>query len=244
MTGRTLSGRRVLVVGASSGIGSATAVAAAKAGATVVIAARRLERLTTLAGSVAGQLFPVRCDVRNADDCRRLVEQTVSVAGGLDDVVYAAAVSDMAAVKETSADEWRRILDTNVVGFSLVFAAAEAHLRQATGSLIVLSSISVLRPKPGLVPYAASKAAVHKLVEGMRTENPDISFTIVTIGPTAGGEMSRGFDPQLAAEFTDQWVREAFLARGQMTAEDVGDRIVECLGYPMRTEELVLLPRP
>ena len=70
----------------------------------------------------------------------------------------------------------------------------------------------------------------------MRTENPDISFTIVTIGPTAGGEMSRGFDPQLAAEFTDQWVREAFLARGQMTAEDVGDRIVECLGYPMRTE--------
>ena len=125
-----------------------------KAGATVVIAARRLERLTTLAGSVAGQLFPVRCDVRNADDCRRLVQQNVSVAGGLDDVVYAAAVSDMAAVKETSADEWRRILDTNVVGFSLVFAAAEAHLRQATGSLIVLSSISVLRPKPGLVPYA------------------------------------------------------------------------------------------
>ncbi len=244
MTRRTLSGRRVLVVGASSGIGRATAVAAANAGATVVIAARRLERLTTLAGSAAGQFFPVRCDVRDADDCRRLVEQAVAVAGGLDDVVYAAAVSDMAPVKATSADEWRRILDTNVVGFALVFAAAEAHLRLAAGSLIVLSSISVLRPKPGLVPYAASKAAVHKLVEGMRTENPDISFTIVTIGPTAGGEMSRGFDPQLAAEFTDQWVREAFLAPGQMTAEDVGSRIVECLGHPMRTEELVLLPRP
>ncbi len=241
---RTMSGRRVLVVGASSGIGSATAVAAAKAGATVVIAGRRFERLITLADSWPGQLFPIRCDVRDSDDCRRLVEGAVSSAGGLDDVVYAAAVSDMATVKGTSADEWRRILDTNVVGFSLVFAAAEEHLLAASGSVIVLSSISVLRPKPGLVPYAASKAAVHKLVEGMRTENPDIGFTIVTIGPTAGGEMSRGFDPQLAAEFTEQWIREAFLARGQMTAEDVGARIVECLESPMRTEELVLLPRP
>ena len=241
---RTMSGRRVLVVGASSGIGSATAVAAAKAGATVVIAGRRFERLSTLADSWPGQLFPIRCDVRDSDDCRRLVEGAVSSAGGLDDVVYAAAVSDMATVKGTSAEEWRRILETNVIGFSLVFAAAEEHLLAGSGSVIVLSSISVLRPKPGLVPYAASKAAVHKLVEGMRTENPDIGFTIVTIGPTAGGEMSRGFDPQLAAEFTEQWIREAFLARGQMTAEDVGTRIVECLESPMRTEELVLLPRP
>jgi len=244
MTARSLSGRRILVVGASSGIGAATAVAAAKSGATVVIAARRLERLTALAESCEGRLLPVRCDVRDPDDCRLVVERAVSDAGGLDDVVYAAAVSDLVLVKGTSAEEWHRILETNVVGFSLVFGAAERHLAAAEGSMIVLSSISVLRPKPGLVPYAASKAAVHKLVEGMRTENPDINFTIVTIGPTAGGEMSRGFDPVLAGELTAQWVREGFLARGQMTSEDVGERIVECLEAPMRTEDLVLLPRP
>jgi NAD(P)-dependent dehydrogenase (short-subunit alcohol dehydrogenase family) len=237
-------GQRLLVVGASSGVGAATAIAAAGGGASVILAARRVGRLEAVAAQCDSRAVAVECDVRQPEDCKTVVDKAVATLGGLDAVVYSAGVSDLAAVVDTPAEEWYRILETNVVGAALVFAAASGHLQQSRGSMIVISSISVLRPKPGLVPYAASKAALQKLIEGLRSEHPDISFTVVTIGPTAGGEFGRGFDPTLAAALTEQWKQQGYLAPGQMPAHEVARRILDCVTASSRTEELVLLPRP
>jgi NADP-dependent 3-hydroxy acid dehydrogenase YdfG len=239
-----MAGRRVVVVGASSGIGEATARRAADAGAKVVVAARRTERLKALCDPGRDAVTAVHCDVTDPNDCTAVVSAAVMAMGGIDDIVYAAGVSDLALVKDTPQSEWLRILKTNVIGLALVFAAAHEHLVSSRGHMLVISSISVLRPKPGLVPYGASKAAVHKLVEGLRTENPKIAFTIVTIGPTGQGEFGSNFDPLLSAELRQQWKDGGFLAPGQMAADEVADRIVDCLAAPMRIEELVLLPDP
>jgi NADP-dependent 3-hydroxy acid dehydrogenase YdfG len=238
------SAPRVLVVGASSGVGRAVALALGRAGVRVMGSARRRERLATLCAEGEGNVTVVVGDVRREESCQEVVAAAVDALGGVDVVVYAAGVSNLALVCDTSYDEWQRIFETNVVGAGRIFASACDQLVANRGQMLFLSSISVQRPKPGLVPYAASKAALHKLVEGLRTERPEIAFTMFTIGPTAGGEFASGFDPVLADRLTQVWKSGGFLAPGQMSADDVADRVLQCLMAPMRTEDVVLLPKP
>jgi NAD(P)-dependent dehydrogenase (short-subunit alcohol dehydrogenase family) len=236
--------RRALVVGASSGIGRGVALALARSGARVVAVARRADRLAELAEAGGGRIFPLAGDVRGEEACASMVAAALAELGGLDDLVYAAGVSDMALVTDTGHGEWRRILETNVIGAGRVFAHAAAELTANRGQFLVMSSLSEARPKPGLVAYAASKAALRKLIEGVRSENPEVACTIVSIGPTAGTEFGRAFEPAVAETLKAKWVAGGFLAPGQMTIDDVAARIVECLEAPMRTDDLVLAPRP
>jgi len=83
-----------------------------------------------------------------------------------------------------------------------------------------------------------------QLIEGLRSEYPEVTFTVVSIGPTSGGEFGRGFDPELAAVLTETWKQQGFLAAGQMSKHAVARRILGCITDPTRTEEVVLLPRP
>ena len=240
---------RVLVVGASSGVGQATVVALARAGSPVTAMARRGDRLRALGEQVRADpsSHPIAVftgDARREDDCRVGVHTAISAMGDLDAIVYATGVSDMAAIVNTSVGEWQRIMETNVIGAARVFAHPQPNLSANPGQMVFLSSASVVRPKPGLVPYAASKAALHKLVEGLRSEAPEVAFTMITIGPTSGTEFAEAFDPQVARGFMDAWRAGGFLAPGQMTSEDVAERIVQCLVAPMRTEDMFLLPHP
>ena len=231
---------RTLVVGASSGVGRAIALALAAAGAKVVASARRADRLSELGPDI----ITIAGDVRSDDACGEMVATAIGRLGGLDAVVYAAGVSDMALVKDTSFDEWARILETNVIGAARVFVHARAALSASLGQMLALSSLSEARPKPGLVAYAASKAALTKLIEGLRAENPEIAFTVVAIGPTGPSEFGRGFDLQVMEEMRAVWIAGGYLAPGRMSSDDVAARVVECLVSPVRTDELVLVPRP
>jgi NAD(P)-dependent dehydrogenase (short-subunit alcohol dehydrogenase family) len=246
MTGalRSLDGCRLIVVGASSGIGRAIAVSSSAAGARAVLSARRADRLAEVVELCGSDAVAHPCDVRDEAACDQLVATATATLGGVDAVVYTAAVSDMALVADTSAEEWHRIFETNVVGAAMVFRAASRQLRATRGRFVVISSISVQRPKPGLVPYAASKAALESLIVGMRTEEPDVDFTIVTVGPTAGGDFGRDFDPAVAEQLMALWRAGGFLNQGQMKPDDVAHRVVECLAAPMQTEAVILLPRP
>ena len=164
--------RRVLVVGASSGVGRAVTLALGATGARVMAAARREDRLATLCSEGGGNVTVVGGDVRREESCQQMVAATIAALGGIDAIVYAAGVSNLAGVCDTSYDEWQRIFETNVVGAGRIFANACGELSTNRGQMLLLSSVSVQRPKPGLVPYAASKAALHKMVEGLRTEHP------------------------------------------------------------------------
>jgi NAD(P)-dependent dehydrogenase (short-subunit alcohol dehydrogenase family) len=134
--------------------------------------------------------------------------------GGLDTLIYAAGTAPLAAITDTTAEEWHRLLATNLVGAAIVTSAALPHLRTKPGATIVLlSSHSVGDPWPGLVPYAASKAGLNELARGLRSEEPDIRTLCVAVGPTVTG-FADGWAPDVVGPYFEQWV-----ARGHMRHE-------------------------
>jgi NAD(P)-dependent dehydrogenase (short-subunit alcohol dehydrogenase family) len=226
---------RLLVVGASSGIGRAVALGAAHDGDDVVAAARRIGLLRELPVDVRA------CDVRRPEDCAAVVAHAARQLGGLDAVVYAAGVSPLVPVADAGAEVWREVMETNVVGAALVVRAALPALSAVSGRALFVSSDSVPRPYPGLVAYAASKAALNTLVEGWRIECPNVGFTRFSVGPTVTG-FADGWDPARTAEFFARWEAEAYLRPGQpvMAPEQVATEVLRILRSPVRLDDVVL----
>jgi NAD(P)-dependent dehydrogenase (short-subunit alcohol dehydrogenase family) len=229
---------RFLVVGASSGIGRAIASRAVDEGEAVVAAARRVDLLAGLGAEA------VACDVRRHSDCEAVVAEAVARLGGVDVVVYAAGVSPLVALADAGSDVWHDVLETNVIGAALVVRAALPHLLETSGTAVFLSSDSVPRPYPGLVAYAASKAALNTLVAGWRAESPGVTFTRVSVGPTVTG-FADGWSPDHVAEYFGRWEREAYLKSGQrvMTPDDVATEVLHVVRSPVHLDEVVVRAR-
>lgn len=196
-----------MVVGASTGIGRATAVAAAVAGAGVVGLARRPELVDALTSEVGGHVAGVACDVRSRQACDDAVATALERLGGLDTVVYSAGVNHLALLPATGEEDWRRLFETNVVGAASIVAAALPALRAVGGRVALLSSDSVADPWPGLGAYVATKAALEALTAAWRAEEPAVSFTRAVVGPTLTG-MAEAWDPELAAAMFERWHAE------------------------------------
>jgi NAD(P)-dependent dehydrogenase (short-subunit alcohol dehydrogenase family) len=235
-------GRRLLVVGATSGVGRAIAVTAAAAGAAVVAVGRRSDRLDELVEQSGGELVGVRADVRMEDDCDRLVDEAVGVLGGLDALVYAAGMSPLGRLVEMGASEWRAVLETNVVGAALVCRHAIPDLERSGGRAVFLSSVSVEDPRPFLVPYGASKAALDSLVRGWRTEHPDLCFIRVVVGPTAT-EFGADWDPGTLGELAEVRAERGLVKATLMTADEVAAQVLDALVAPVWLDDLRLMPR-
>src|SRR5690606_23247713 len=118
-----------------------------------------------------------------------------------------------------TADTWRTVFDTNVIGASLVTAAALPHLVASSGTAAYLSSVSASQTPPwrGLGAYATSKAALEKLVDAWRVEHPEVGFTTVVVGECGGGEgdgltgFADEWDADLAAGFVTDWVQRGYM---------------------------------
>ena len=119
-----LSGKRVLAVGASSGIGQASASAAAKEGARVCFASRRADRIEEAARNAGNDGFALACDVRDESSCRSVVDEATRIMGGLDAIVYAPGISTFGPIEDIDADAWRAVLETNLIGASLILNSA------------------------------------------------------------------------------------------------------------------------
>src|SRR3954464_3161977 len=194
-----LEGARVLVVGASSGIGREVAVQLAAAGGRVVVAARREDRLAELIVELAerggrGAASAV-CDVRDPAQCDAVVTSAVEHLGGLAAVVYATAVDPLVRLVDTDLERWRQVYETNVFGASLVTRAALAPLTASGGRMVYISATSVGRPLPGMGAYETSKAALDELVRAWRGEHPEIGFCNVAVGNTLGTEGAHAGHP-------------------------------------------------
>ncbi len=240
---KVLEGFRILVVGASSGIGRAVGIQAAQAGASVAFAARRIDRLDEAVKAAGGASFAVPLDVRDDEQCAGAVAETVRTFGGLDAVVYATGRSPLFRLEDADGAVWRELVETNVIGAAMVSRAALPHLEASSGRLLFLGSSSVGRPYPGLVAYATSKAALHEYARGLRNEYPWLRVTNFVVGPTVS-EFANEWDQELAVAMFGRWSVEGYAAGLAMATEDMADQIIRVLASGARVEEVHVMPDP
>ena len=218
---------RVAVVGASSGLGRCIGTGLAQAGHQVALMARRKDRLDDAAKEAGPGSLAIACDATDAASCRAAIDETVAGLGGLDGLVYAPGVGPLVRLRDMDAEEWRSTFDVNVLGASLVTAAALPHLQASAGTAVYLSSVSASQtpPWPGLGAYAVTKAALDKLVDAWRAEQPEVGFTRLVVGDCAGGEgdsiteFANGWDTELAAELLPTWLARGYLAGNLLPVE-------------------------
>lgn len=237
---------RTVVVGASSGLGRCIGVGLGQRGESVALLARRLERLETAAKEAGPDAVALACDITDEASIRSTLDRAAEALGGIDNVVYTPAISPLVRMVDTGADTWRRIFDTNVIGASLVTAAALPHLTASTGKVIYLSSdAGPYGPAwPGLGAYGVSKAALERLVEAWRAEHPDIGFTNLIVGECPGGEgdgatgMNVGWDTDLAMQAYPLWVQRGCMPGKLMPVED----LIEVVHMILRTNASTSMP--
>jgi NAD(P)-dependent dehydrogenase (short-subunit alcohol dehydrogenase family) len=220
---------RVIVVGASSGLGRCIGVGLAQRGARTALLARRQERLDAAAKEAGAGTLALACDVTNAESLRTAVEEAATKLGGIDALVYTPAIGPLSSLVDTDAETWRQVFDTNVIGAALVTSAAIPHLTETKGVAVYLSSVSasLTPPWPGLGAYAVSKAALDKLVEAWRMEHPTIGFTRLVVGDCAGGEgdsqtgFANGWDLERFVQFHAQWTERKYLADSLIEVDEL-----------------------
>jgi NAD(P)-dependent dehydrogenase (short-subunit alcohol dehydrogenase family) len=221
-----ISGQRVLVVGASSGIGRGLAVELAAQGANVAAAARRADRLGELRDVV-----PLPCDVTSPAAVSAMVDTAAERLGGLDALVYSAGLSRINPLPEASLDDWVELFGPNVFGAAMVTRAALAHLLAAgsQGRALYLTSDSAEKPYPGMVLYSSAKAALSAYTLGLAGEFPDLKVTEVLVGPTAGTEVANHFEPEAFGVWATRWFEEGYVRYEMLQVADVVPMIVDTL---------------
>jgi NADP-dependent 3-hydroxy acid dehydrogenase YdfG len=237
----SLDGFRIVVVGASSGIGRSVGIQAGQAGASVAFAARRIDLLEDAVAAAGGASFARATDVRQDEQCASLIAEAATRFGGLDAVVYATGKSPLYRLEEANGDMWREVIETNVVGAAMVTRAALPHLKQSTGRMLFLGSSSVGRPYPGLVAYTTSKAALHEFARGLRNEYPWLRVTNFVVGPTMS-EFANSWDPDTAMEMFNRWMGEGYAAGAAMEVDEMAAQVIRVLASGARVEEVHVMP--
>jgi len=165
-----LRNRNVVITGASSGIGRATALEMARRGANVVLAARRAERLEEVAAqcrALGVRAVPVATDVTNPEDCRRLID----AAGQVDVLVNSAGFAILGPFVEARPEDLRSMMDTNFYGtVHCTRAVLPQMLERRSGTIVNVSSIMGVMAVAGMVGYSATKFALNGFSEGLRDE--------------------------------------------------------------------------
>jgi len=241
----SLTGKRILIVGASSGIGRATGLMLGRSGARVALAARRLDRLEAAAQDAGAGAIALACDVRDPDACEAAVARAAAILGGLDGIVYAAGASALTRLEAATADDWRLAFETNVLGAALVTRAALPHLLAARGRAVYLASIAAWDrpPRLGLGLYMATKAALEKMIEVWRAENRQVGFTSIVLGDTVT-EFGAGWDRASIDAFVKDWAARSQLYERAMAPESVAAQVLHALSSTEGVDQIVILPRP
>jgi NADP-dependent 3-hydroxy acid dehydrogenase YdfG len=175
----------LVITGASTGIGAATARRAVEFGYRVVLAARSEEKLAALAGEVGGEerALAARCDVTSWDDQQALVAAALERFGRIDAYFANAGFGAKRGFLEESVEHWKSMIDTNVLGAALSIRACLGHFRERkAGHLILTSSIAGRRALPGSL-YSCTKHAVTAMGEALRQEVSDTDIKVTLIEP-------------------------------------------------------------
>lgn len=220
-----LTSARVLVVGASAGIGRAFARSAIAQGAEVCVAARRADALESLCAE-AGAGTPLAGDLTDPAACERIVAGAVEAMGGIDLLLHAAGTGTIQRIERSDAATWARTYAVNVIGPTVLTATALPHL-SSDGVVAFLSSESAGEIRWGMGPYAASKAALDLTIRQWRVEHPERRFVRVVMGATVPTEFGSSFDGETLTVAFDRWQAAGINALIAMETDDVGRHLAE-----------------
>lgn len=226
---RNLEGRRILVTGASSGIGRASAEAISAAGGRTALLARSEGQLVALAGELEGAVATPG-DVTDPASVADAVERATSELGGLDGVVNSAGVVRPGDIGESTPDDWRLTFDVNVLGLLHVTAAVLPLLRrEPVGDIVNLSSMSGRRrASTEMTVYSASKHAVHVISDGLHDEVTEDGIRVTIISPSF--VRTPIFDDVTNDELRTRY-QDALAAKG-LEPSAVAEQVVHALAQP------------
>ena len=176
----------VIVTGASSGIGRATALYFAKKGSNVVLAARSVNKLKDVESKIkafGGTALVVECDVSKAEDCENLIQKTIKKYQKIDVLINNAGISMRAIFNETDLQVIRDVMDINFFGTVYCTKFALPHILKNNGSVVGVSSIGGYVGLPARTGYSASKYAMHGFLDALRTENLEKDLHVLVACP-------------------------------------------------------------
>lgn len=231
----------ILVTGASSGIGEATARVLANAGATVVLGARRTDRLESLAREIVAGGGKATCrslDVTSREDVQAFADAAIEAFGRIDVIINNAGIMPLSPMASLKVEEWDRMIDVNIKGVLYGIAAVLPVMnRQGSGQIINVSSIGGLAVSPTAAVYCATKFAVRAISDGLRQENEKIRVTCVYPGVVKS---------ELAETITDPVAAEAMKTYRQIALkpEAIAMAILYAVSQPADVETSEIVVRP
>jgi NAD(P)-dependent dehydrogenase (short-subunit alcohol dehydrogenase family) len=240
---RGIESRKVLVVGASKGIGRAVAVHLGKMGARAVVSGRDIEALGRTVEECGGEARAVTADVRVTGDCDRLVEQAVAVLGGLDALVYCPGTTRFTELATATGEDWRTVFETNLFAAANCTRAALPHLTRTRGHAIYFSSNAVESRPPweGLGIYVASKLALESAIRSWQLEVPDVAFSCLRVGPTVSE--FRDSHPE-GARFGALWLERGHIDGNRLDPLVHARAIEAILREDAAVTSITTVPRP
>jgi len=231
----------VLVTGASSGIGEATARELAAAGATVVLGARRLDRLETLKAEIeaaGGRVAVRRLDVTSRADVQAFVASAQEAFGRVDVIVNNAGVMPLSPLSALKVEEWDQMIDVNIRGvLNGVAAVLPIMEAQGHGQIVNIASTAGHQIVPTAAVYCATKFAVRALSEGLRQETDKIRVSIVSPGVTTS-ELAETISHAETAAFIDEYRRNA------IPAEAIARAVRFAIEQPAEVDVSEIIVRP
>jgi NADP-dependent 3-hydroxy acid dehydrogenase YdfG len=241
----TLENRVIIITGASSGIGEATAKKLSKHGASVVLMARSEDKLKSLKDSITnngGKALVIVGDVTKAEDFKQAVSKAVATYGKVDGLINNAGLMPLSFVEKLKTDEWDKMVDVNIKGvLNGVSAVLPQLIENKGGDIINISSMAANRYFPGGAVYCATKSAVKMFSEGLRQElAPKYGINVTSIEPGAVAT-------NLTDTITDEDIKDKMSEMKEMTpleAEDIANAIFYSLSQPKRVNinEIYIVP--
>jgi len=242
---RPLEGKVALVTGASSGIGEATAIALAEAGAAVAIGARRRDRLDALAAKLrdgGARVLQLDLDVTDESQCQAAVSRTREELGGLDVLVNNAGVMLLGTIAGADTEDWRRMISTNVLGVMYMsHAAVEGMVEQGSGDIVNMSSVAGRQARVGAGVYNASKWAVNAFSESLRQE---VTQRGVRVGLVEPGAVATELTDHITQPDAKAGAQQMYTDMVPLQAEDIARAVVYLVTQPAHVAVNEVLVRP
>jgi NADP-dependent 3-hydroxy acid dehydrogenase YdfG len=244
MFSQNIKDKVVVITGASSGLGEATARLLSSEGATVVLAARRKDRIEALAKELndrGGKALAVPTDVADRPQVKQLADKAVDTYGRLDVMLNNAGLMPLAPLEELRIDEWDQMIDVNLKGVLYGIAATLPHMKQQkSGHIINVSSVYVHKLGPAATVYCATKHAVRALSEGLRQEvKPyNIRTTVISPGAVATELLEHISNKDIQAQTKD------FVSQIAVPAETFARMVAFAINEPADVDVNEILFRP